>query len=116
MKNLIVFLGLIGLAITIISAVPAKENSRSYAYCEMIVTPRAFSNKVTISVDFGQAARTFADTRVRDEETGKFKRFNSTMDAMNYLGCQGWELVDANDFGDAGTQARRSFVFMIPID
>ena len=54
------------LAVLFIAARPLQTNSRSYAYCEVTVTPRAFSNKVTVAVDFGQETRLFSnDAKLR---------------------------------------------------
>lgn len=33
--------------------------------------------------------------RMRDEETGKVKNFNSVIDALNYMSEQGWKFVNA---------------------
>ena len=43
----------------------------------------------------GEERKFFSDNRLRDEETGKLKKFNTITDALNYLGSQGWMLVNA---------------------
>lgn len=62
-------------------------------YCEMVATARLFSTKVTIQVDYGDQAG-FFDRRIRDDE-GKVVKFNTLVDAMNYMGTQNWKLVNA---------------------
>jgi len=32
---------------------------------------------------------------MKDEQTGKVKSFNSMVDALNYMGNNGWEFVQA---------------------
>lgn len=64
-------------------------------YCRLVAQNRLLSNKVNIDVDFGQERKFFSDNRLRDEETGKIKKFNTVTDALNYLGSQGWILVNA---------------------
>ncbi len=64
-------------------------------YARIEATPRLLSNKVVIDIDFGESRKFWDDTRLRDEETGKLKKFNSTIDALNYMGSQGWTLVNA---------------------
>ncbi len=116
MKKAIPVFVILAAALLFIAARPLTFDSPSYAYCEVVVTARAFSNKVTVAVDYGQETRMFSsDAKLRDEETGKFKRFNSAMDAMNYLGDQGWELVDVYILASDGESGRR-FVFKIPLD
>mgnify|MGYP006927634381 FL=1 len=55
-----------------------------------------FSRKVTIDVNFGEARKFFGgDTRLRDDMTGKIKKFNSVTDALNFMGLEGWSLINA---------------------
>ena len=65
-------------------------------YCEMTAQPKLFSRKVTIDIDNGEERKwiAFKDTRIKDE-LGKVKSFNSVIDAMNFLGRSGWQLVNA---------------------
>jgi hypothetical protein len=90
MKKLIVIL----LVLTSVAA-SAQDTTYVEQYCRVEATGRLFSNKVTIDVDFGDSRKVFADYRLRDEETGKLKKFNSITDALNYMGAQGWSLVNA---------------------
>jgi hypothetical protein len=73
----------------------SQDTTMVEQYCRLESTGRLFSNKVTIEVDFGDSRRVFGDYRLRDEETGKLKKFNSITDALNYMGSQGWSLVNA---------------------
>lgn len=85
-------------------SVAAQDNSRVEQYCRMIATGRLLSNKVTIDVEFGEERKLFAgDQRLRDETTGKLRKFNSVTDAMNFLGAQGWTLVNAFPMSDGAS-------------
>lgn len=66
-----------------------------YEYCELLGFEKFLSNKVTISVDFGQERKFWKDPRMKDEQTGKLKVFNSMVDGLNYMGENGWEFVQA---------------------
>jgi hypothetical protein len=66
-----------------------------FVYCEMIGTQKLLSTKVTIFIDFGEEMKTWKDNRVMDEVTGKAQSFNSMVDALNYMGEQGWEFAQA---------------------
>jgi hypothetical protein len=66
-----------------------------YVYCELLGTNKLFTNKVTVSIDYGEEKKYFKDTRIKDEQTGKVKTFNSMVDALNYMGEDGWEFVQA---------------------
>ena len=69
---------------------PTKE-----IYCEVLGTVKFMSNKVTISIDFGQETKWGQDVRLRDEQTGKVAVFNSMVDALNYMAYDDWEFEQA---------------------
>ena len=64
-------------------------------YARLEATARLFSTKVTIAIDFGDERSLWSDNRLRDAETGKLTKFNTIVDALNYMGEQGWTLVNA---------------------
>lgn len=66
-----------------------------FVYCELVGTQKFLSTKVTVSVDYGEERSFFQDTRMKDEQTGKVQSFNSMVDALNYMGNNGWEFVQA---------------------
>lgn len=72
----------------------SQDSTKVEQYCEVVATGRLFSNKVTIDIDYGEERSIWKDNRVR-EENGKLKKFNSVVDAINYLGKNGWRLVNA---------------------
>jgi hypothetical protein len=71
------------------------SDTTKYMYAELVGTSRLFSTKVTVVIDYGEEKGFFEDTRVRDEVTGKVAKFNSMVDALNYMGAKGWEFVQA---------------------
>ena len=73
----------------------AQDTTKVEQYCRLVAINKLFSNKVNIDVDFGDERKFFSDNRLRDEETGRLKKFNTVVDALNYLGSQGWILVNA---------------------
>ena len=66
-------------------------------YCELMGIGRFMSNKVTVTIDYGQETKFFSpeDQRIKDESTGRAQKFNSMIDAMNYMAENGWEFVNA---------------------
>ena len=53
------------------------------------------SKKVTITLDYGQETGPFKDQRMRDAD-GRVSKFNSVIDALNFLNeSGGWEFHDA---------------------
>ena len=63
-------------------------------YCQIIATPRLLSNKVTIDIDYGDEKSYWRDTRLKTD-AGKLKKFNTVIDALNYMGKEGWIFINA---------------------
>ena len=72
----------------------AQDTTKVEQYCEVVATGRLLSNKVTIDIDYGDEKSFWKDNRLKDED-GKLKKFNTVIDALNYLGKSGWKLVNA---------------------
>ena len=78
--------------VAVITCITAK--SQEYIYCQIVGAGKILSNKVTVEIDFGQQTGLFTDKRLRDEK-GKVIEFNSMVDAMNFMGADGWEFMQA---------------------
>lgn len=84
------------LSIPLLSIGQSEPDSSTvkYQYCELVGVAKFLSYKVTVQVDFGDRQSMFDDQRIKDEQ-GKAASFNSMVDAMNYMGDEGWEFVQA---------------------
>ena len=60
-------------------------------YCD-IISSRVSASKVIIEVDYGNEKRNWKSNRLKED--GKLKKFNSDIDAINYMGKNGWKLVN----------------------
>ena len=63
-------------------------------YCQVIASPRLLSNKVTIDIDFGEVKSFWRGNRLKDYD-GKVRKFNTVIDALNYMGKEGWTFINA---------------------
>src|SRR5215212_9419966 len=70
------------------------DTSKLEQYCQIIATPRLLSNKITIDIDFGEEKSFWRDTRLKTYD-GKFKKFNTIIDALNFMGKEGWIFINA---------------------
>lgn len=68
--------------------------NRTEEYCIVLATQKAFSYKVTITIDYGLHRSMWKDSRVTDE-AGQLKVFESVVDALNYMNSLGWEFMNA---------------------
>ncbi|MFN8289883.1 MAG: hypothetical protein U0U70_06485 [Chitinophagaceae bacterium] len=94
-----------------ISSYAQQDTSRVEQYCRLIAQNRLLSNKVNIDIDYGDVRKLFSDNRLRDEETGKLKKFNTVVDALNYMGSQGWILVNAFPVSDGANGFTLQYYF-----
>lgn len=99
MKNSIIKLfaviGILSVVVFATLAFSSTAQDEQELYCELVGSAKFMSKKVVVSVDFGNNGKMFADQRIKDELTGKAKSFNSMVDALNYMGSQGWEFAQA---------------------
>jgi hypothetical protein len=95
MKNIIIFLFFSTFYNNAFSQNILNEGNRAedFIYCELVGESKWMSRKIQVEIDFGQGL--YRDQRIRDEETGKVKKFMSMIDAMNYMGDRGWEFIQA---------------------
>ena len=85
----------------------AQDSTVVEQYCKLTASTKMFSNKRYITLDFGDKEQKWLkDYRLRDQQTGKAKEFNSVIDALNYMGAQGWTLVNAFPMADDGTTSQ----------
>ncbi|HRH50372.1 MAG TPA: hypothetical protein PLP23_16565 [Panacibacter sp.] len=71
-----------------------NDTTKVEQYCEVIATPRLLSNKVTLEVNYGEEKRYWKDTRLTNDD-GTLKKFNTIVDALNYMGKNGWTFINA---------------------
>ncbi|MEO6949368.1 MAG: hypothetical protein ABI123_07060 [Ginsengibacter sp.] len=88
----------------------SQDTTKVEQYCEVVATGRLLSNKVTIDIDYGQETNFWKDNRLK-EEGGKIRKFNSVIDAINYLGKDGWKLVSAFPVTDSNGAKIYHYVF-----
>lgn len=94
----------ISLLISVLSLSSFAQTSYK-AYAEIVGSAKGlFSNKVKVSVDFGQSVSFWkpGDMRLVDDN-GKDIVFNSMVDAMNFMGKCGWQFVQAYVITEGGS-------------
>jgi hypothetical protein len=102
MKKIIITLALLN-CISASYAQQANLNKFIEQYCSLNIMPRLLSNKVNIDVDYGNPRKLFSfkDNRVKDDN-GKAKKFNTAVEALNYMSSQGWKLINAMAVTEGG--------------
>ena len=86
-----------------------EQDSKPYkVYCEIVATPKFFSNKATVELDFGQFSGFWTSDRQLVDDQRNTISFNSALDAANYMARRGGDLeevyiVQDMSKGDSGT-------------
>jgi hypothetical protein len=93
----------------------SQDTTKVEQYCQVIAEGILFSNKVAIDIQYGEARNAFRDYRLKDED-GKVKKFNSLIDGLNYLGKQGWKLVNAFPIAKASGSTEYHYIFKREFD
>lgn len=106
MKKLIFVLGLFSCT----GIYAQMDTSMVEQYCEVVASQRILSNKVTIDIDYGEARGLFQTNKVKDD-SGKSKKFNTVIDALNFLGKDGWKLVNAFPISNGTESTIYHYVF-----
>ena len=91
MKKIII---VVGILFNSIYSFAQTDTTKLEQYCQVIASPRLLSNKVTIDIDFGEEKSFWRDTRLKTD-AGKLKKFNTVIDALNYMGREGWIFINA---------------------
>lgn len=80
-----------------VNDIPIKDIDVEYV--QIVGTAKLMSTKVNIGIHFGQHDKIFKskDTQVKDEN-GKIMIFNSMIDALNFMGKNGYEFLQAYAF------------------
>ena len=75
----------------------AQEPAKPYkVYCAFVSETRVLSYECEVDMDYGQEASSWTTDRRLYDEKGKTLKFNSVMDAVNYLGRKGWVLEECS--------------------
>ena len=84
------------------SSFSQSDSIKVEQYCQLIATPRLFSNKVTVDIDFGEEKSIWNDERLKTYD-GRIRKFNTIIDALNFMGKQGWIFINTYPVQTGGT-------------
>ncbi|MCW3161253.1 hypothetical protein [Chryseobacterium oryctis] len=88
-----------------VNDVPIKDIDVEYV--QIIGTGRSLSTKVNVEIDFGQETKSISfknGTSIKDEK-GRNMKFNSMMDALNFMSANGYSFQFAYTMNDEKDKA-----------
>lgn len=86
-----------------------NQSKTTYRFCEIIIQDGFVHNR-NVSVDYGQSLKLLGNRRLTDKE-GNDLKFNSVVDALNYMSKLGWEYFQVYTIQGAGTGSEAHYVF-----
>jgi hypothetical protein len=98
MKNLFKLLIISSLLITsnlVLAQDIDAANTKPYVYCQIVSSSLLFKNKLNVNIDYGQERNFLGIDLIKTDGNKKAIKFNSMIDALNYMSEQGWEFVQA---------------------
>jgi len=77
-----------------VNGIPIQDIDAEYV--QIVGRGTFLNNKISVDIDFGQKNKAFnaKDTQIRDSK-GKLAKFNSMIDALNFMSANGYEYVDS---------------------
>jgi hypothetical protein len=99
MKKLIFILSMIICSSAVIAQ---SDPGKVEQFALLTATEKALSNKVNIKIDVGEFMSVWKQNLLKDAE-GKTKEFNTVVDALNYMGKNGWSMVNAYPMASGNT-------------
>ena len=104
MKNLFKLLTILSLFLTSNLALAQEvdvANTKPYVYCQIVSSSLLFKNKLNVNIDYGQERNFLGIDLIKTADNKRAVKFNSMIDALNYMSEQGWEFVQAYVIVDA---------------
>lgn len=98
MKNLFKILTILSfiLITNLVSAQQADSlKTKPYVYCQIVGSRILFENKINIVVDDRKEGGLRRENILTSSDRRYALKFNSMIDALNYMSEQGWEFVQA---------------------
>ena len=111
MKHKFGFIVIFVLFSCLISSAQQVDNSSmktTYRFCEIIISG-GFVHNGYVAVDYGQPLKVLGKRRLTDKE-GVDLKFNSVVDALNYMSRMGWEYFQVYTIQGTPTSSEAHYV------
>ena len=69
------------------------ENKKIEVYCDLISTKKFLGTEEKITIDYGNRDSLWVSESIYTLYLKDLKRYNSIIDALNYMGNEGWETI-----------------------
>ena len=71
------------------------ENEKIEVFCDLISRKKFLGTDETIAINYGKRDDVWADEKIYTLITKELKKYNSIIDALNYMGSEGWKTINS---------------------
>ena len=71
------------------------ENIKIEVFCDLMATKKFLSNDVDIKINYGNRDSLWLDKKIYTLLSSDLQNYNTTLDALNYMGNEGWETISS---------------------
>ena len=71
------------------------ENIKIEVFCDLMATKKFLSNDVDIKINYGNRDSLWLDKKIYSLLSSDLQNYNTTLDALNYMGNEGWETISS---------------------
>ena len=71
------------------------ENNTIEVFCDLISTKKFLGTKETININYGTRDSLWQDEKIYTLIASDLKKYNSIIDALNYMGNEGWKTISS---------------------
>ena len=71
------------------------ENNTIEVFCDLISTKKFLGTKETININYGTRDSLWQDEKIYTLIASELKKYNSIVDALNYMGNEGWKTISS---------------------
>ncbi|MBF25157.1 MAG: hypothetical protein CMP49_01375 [Flavobacteriales bacterium] len=71
------------------------ENDKIEVFCDLISKKKFLGIDESISINYGNRDSLWIDNKIYTLMSNDLKKFNSIIDALNYMGNEGWKAINS---------------------
>ena len=71
------------------------ENNTIEVFCDVVSKKKFLGTKEIITVNYGDRDSLWLDERIYTLTSNELKKFDSIIDALNYMGNEGWQTINS---------------------
>ena len=71
------------------------ENATIEVFCDLVSTKKFLGTEESITINYGNRDSLWLDQKIQILTASELKKYNSIIDALNYMGNEGWKTISS---------------------